>query len=116
MLGVPLLRGETALGAFVVGWPDPGETPENQVALLKTFADQAAIGIWNARLFNEIQEKSQQLEIANRHKSQFLANMSHELRTPLNCINGFSEMLLAQMFGDLNEKQEQFLRDINSSP
>jgi signal transduction histidine kinase len=115
MLGLPLVREGKTVGAFVVTWPTPGKTPERQVTLLRTFADQAAIAIENVRLYNEIQEKSQQLEIANRHKSQFLANMSHELRTPLNCINGFSEMLLARMFGELNEKQEEFLHDINSS-
>jgi len=47
----------------------------------------------NARLFSEIEKKSQQLETANQHKSQFLANMSHELRTPLNAIIGYSEIL-----------------------
>jgi signal transduction histidine kinase len=48
-------------------------------------------------------------------KSQFLANMSHELRTPLNAINGFSEVLLEHMFGELNEKQDDYLKDIHSS-
>ena len=45
----------------------------------------------NARLFREIEDKSQQLEGANRHETEFLANMSHELRTPLNAVIGFSE-------------------------
>ena len=66
---------------------------EKELALLKTFADQAVIAIQNARLFNEIQDKSRELEMANKHKSEFLANMSHELRTPLNAIIGFSEVL-----------------------
>ena len=73
----------------------------------ETFADQAVIAIENVRLFNEIQEKSRQLEVANRHKSEFLANMSHELRTPLNAIIGFSEVLLERMFGELNAKQDE---------
>ena len=64
------------------------------VTLMQTFAAQAAVAIENAALFREIQDKSEQLEIASRHKSQFLANMSHELRTPLNAIIGMSEMLL----------------------
>ncbi len=73
------------------------------------------IAIQNARLFSEIQDKSRQLEIANQHKSEFLANMSHELRTPLNAIIGFSEVLLERMFGELNEKQDDYLKDIFSS-
>ncbi|HXH08559.1 MAG TPA: response regulator [Alphaproteobacteria bacterium] len=56
-----------------------------------------------------------QLEAANRHKSEFLASMSHELRTPLNAIIGFSEVLLERLFGELNEKQEEYLRDILDS-
>ncbi|HEV3009246.1 MAG TPA: ATP-binding protein, partial [Burkholderiales bacterium] len=88
---------------------------EKQIALLNSFADQAAIAIQNARLFKEIQEKSAQLEVANRHKSEFLANMSHELRTPLNAIIGFSEALGERMFGELTEKQAEYLKDIHES-
>ena len=69
----------------------------------------------NARLLRELEEKSTQLEVASRHKSEFLANMSHELRTPLNAIIGFSEVLLERMFGELNAKQEEYLRDIFAS-
>jgi signal transduction histidine kinase len=82
---------------------------------LKTFADQAVIAVQNARLFREIQDKSRQLEIANQHKSDFLANMSHELRTPLNAIIGFSEVLVEKMFGEVNDKQLDYLKDIHSS-
>ena len=88
---------------------------DKQIALLKTFADQAVIAIQNARLFREIQEKSAQLEVASQHKSEFLANMSHELRTPLNAIIGFSEVLIERMFGELNEKQDEYLKDIHAS-
>jgi signal transduction histidine kinase len=66
--------------------------------------------IQNARLFREIEDKSRQLEVASQHKSEFLANMSHELRTPLNAIIGFSEVLSERMFGELNEKQDEYLR------
>ena len=62
-----------------------------------------------ARLFREIADKSRQLEAASRHKSEFLANMSHELRTPLNAIIGFSEVLTERTFGELNEKQDEYL-------
>ena len=66
---------------------------EQQIELLDTFADQAVIAIENARLFEEIQDKSRQLAEASQHKSQFLANMSHELRTPLNAILGYTELI-----------------------
>ena len=66
---------------------------DKQIELLQTFADQSVLAIENARLFDEIEDKSRQLEIASQHKSQFLANMSHELRTPLNAIIGVTEML-----------------------
>jgi signal transduction histidine kinase len=89
----------------------PGEVVE----LLKTFATQSALAIQNARLFREIADKSAQLEAASRHKSEFLANMSHELRTPLNAIIGFSEILAEKMFGDINEKQTEYLQDILES-
>ena len=80
--------------------------------LLQTFATQSVLAIQNARLFREIEDKSRQIEAANRHKSEFLANMSHELRTPLNAIIGFSEVLGERMFGELNEKQAEYTDDI----
>jgi signal transduction histidine kinase len=85
------------------------------IDLLQTFATQSALAIQNARLFREIEDKSRQLEVASQHKSEFLANMSHELRTPLNAIIGFSEVLSEKMFGDLNEKQEEYSKDIHAS-
>jgi signal transduction histidine kinase len=112
---VPLIRENFAIGFIAVTSPEPGELPEKQMALLKMFSDQAVIAIENVRLFREIQEKSAQLEVANKHKSEFLANMSHELRTPLNAIIGFSEVLLDRMFGEVNDKQADYLKDIHES-
>jgi signal transduction histidine kinase len=68
-----------------------------------------------ADLERKVEERTQALEVANRHKSEFLANMSHELRTPLNAIIGFSEVLLDRMFGEVNEKQKEYLQDIMES-
>ncbi len=93
-LVVPLMRFGDVIGALVVRRKAPGAFPTTIVELLETFAAQSALAIQNARMFSEIGEKSRQLEIASRHKSQFLANMSHELRTPLNAIIGVTEMLL----------------------
>jgi GAF domain-containing protein/anti-sigma regulatory factor (Ser/Thr protein kinase) len=111
----PMLFEARGIGAIWVGRRHTGAFTEKQIALLKTFADQAVIAIQNARLFREIQEKSAQLEVANKHKSEFLANMSHELRTPLNAIIGFSEALMERMFGEVNDKQADYLKDIHES-
>jgi len=94
LIGIPLLREDRVLGALVIRRRDAGEFPQPVVRLLETFAAQSVLAIQNARLFQEIQEKSRELEAASTHKSQFLANMSHELRTPLNAIIGVSEMLV----------------------
>jgi signal transduction histidine kinase len=51
-------------------------------------------------VFHEIEEKSQQIEAANRHKSEFLGNMSHELRSPLNAVSGFSQVSQEKLFGE----------------
>ncbi len=115
LLVVPLLREGVALGAIALRRAAAHAFTEHQIALVQTFANQAAIAIENVRLFHEIQSKSRELEIANKHKSEFLANMSHELRTPLNAIIGFSEVLLERMFGELNEKQADYLNDIFTS-
>jgi len=114
-IGVPMLRDGKAIGALVAWWTGEGDVQQKYIQLLQTFADQAVIAIENVRLFNEIQEKSRQLEIANKHKSDFLANMSHELRTPLNAIIGFSDVMLAGMAGELPDKQKEFTRDIRDS-
>ncbi len=111
----PMLFEGKGIGAIWVARTQVGAFTEKQIAQLRTFADQAVIAIQNARLFREIQEKSAQLEVANKHKSDFLANMSHELRTPLNAIIGFSEVLSERMFGEVNEKQAEYLKDIHES-
>jgi signal transduction histidine kinase len=108
VLAVPLVREGRVLGGLVVARKSPGAFPPETVELLKTFAAQSALAIQNARLFRE-------LESASRHKSEFLANMSHELRTPLNAVIGFSEVLQERMFGELNDKQMEYVQDIHAS-
>jgi len=115
MLVTPLYREGQPFGTILLRRKEVRPFSEREIALLKTFGDQAAIAIENVRLFREIQDKSQQLEVANKHKSEFLANMSHELRTPLNAIIGFSEVLLERLFGELNAKQDDYLKDIFAS-
>ena len=92
-LAVPMLKGDHLVGTITIYRLELKPFTDQQIAVVETFADQAAIAIENVRLFEEIQDKSRQLAEASQHKSQFLANMSHELRTPLNAIIGVTEML-----------------------
>jgi signal transduction histidine kinase len=115
LLAVPLVREDRLIGGLTVIRKATGAFAPEVIELLRTFATQSALAIQNARLFLEIADKSEQLEAASRHKSEFLANMSHELRTPLNAIIGFSEVLMQRMFGELNTKQEEYLKDIYES-
>jgi len=115
LLAVPLLREERIMGGLTIYRRTTGNFSTEVVNLLQTFATQSVLAIQNARLFREIEDKSRQVEAASRHKSEFLANMSHELRTPLNAVIGFSEVLGEKMFGELNEKQNEYVDDIHSS-
>jgi signal transduction histidine kinase len=92
-LVTPLLRQGDAIGALLIRRMGVQPFTDAQIALLKTFADQAVIAIENVRLFTELEVANRELAAASQHKSEFLANMSHELRTPLNAIIGYSELL-----------------------
>jgi signal transduction histidine kinase len=113
VLSAPMLRDGKPIGAVSVGKAEAVPFSERQIQLLTTFADQAVIAVENVRLFDEIQEKSRQLQLASEHKSQFLASMSHELRTPLNAIIGLTEMMVknAARFG--TEKAQEPLQRVN---
>ena len=115
LVAVPMLREGRIVGAMVIRRHTPGRIPQEIYDLLETFASQSALALINAQLYRQLERQSAALAVASQHKSEFLASMSHELRTPLNAIIGFSEVLLERMFGELNERQDDYLRDIWSS-
>ena len=97
-----MLREGKPLGAVIVGWAEAGPVPKAQEDLLRTFADQAVIALENVRMFDEIQDKSRQLELASTYKSRFLAAASHDLRQPLHALNLFVARLQGE--ADLVER------------
>jgi signal transduction histidine kinase/putative methionine-R-sulfoxide reductase with GAF domain len=112
---VPLLGSEGALGALVLQRRRTGDFQPSVVSLMQSFADQSAIALENARLFDEIAQKSRELEIASQHKSQFVANMSHELRTPLAAILGYAELMQEGFYEPLGQKSLDALTRIRSN-
>jgi signal transduction histidine kinase len=115
LLAVPLLRDDRLVGGLTVNKKTPGEFSPDVVELLKTFATQSALAIYNAQLFRELEDKSRQLEIASQHKSQFLANMSHELRTPLNAIIGYTELIADNIYGEVPDRMREVLERVDKS-
>jgi signal transduction histidine kinase len=113
MLGVPLLRENMPIGVIALQRKTVRPFTQRQIELVATFADQAVIAIENVRLFDEIQDKNRQLQMASENKSQFVSSVSHELRTPLNAIIGLTEMMVtnAARFG--TEKALEPLQRVN---
>jgi signal transduction histidine kinase len=111
-LVVPLVGPEGTLGALVVQRKARGAFPANTVGLMQTFAHQSVLAMHNAQLFHEVEEKGEQLAIANEHKSQFFANMSHELRTPLNAVLGYTELIVDGLYGEIPDKAKEVLERV----
>ncbi len=113
---VPLKIENNLIGILLLGEKMSGEIFDNQeLEVLSVLANQAAISLGNASLYEELGSSNARLLEANQLKSQFLASMSHELRTPLNSIIGFSKVLLNRLDGDLTERQEAYIRSVHSS-
>jgi len=115
LLGVPMMSDDVPIGAIGIWRTAVDPFAAKEIEVVETFAAHGAVAIVQVELVSQLDEKNRQLEVASRHKSEFLAQMSHELRTPLNAVIGFSEVLLERLFGELNEKQEEYLHDILGS-
>jgi signal transduction histidine kinase len=113
MLGVPLLREGVPIGVIAVCRSAVLPFTNKQIELVTTFADQAGIAIENVRLFDEIQDKNRQLQLASEHKSQFVSSVSHELRTPLNAIIGLTEMMVSNAARFGTEKAQEPLQRVH---
>ncbi len=113
---VPLKIEANLVGILLVGEKLSGEIFDAQeLEVLSLLANQAAISLENARLYDELRTSHALLMQTSQLKSQFLASMSHELRTPLNSIIGFSKVLLNRLDGDLTDRQEAYIRSVHNS-
>jgi GAF domain-containing protein len=115
VLCVPMLREGIPIGVLILTRSEVQPFTDKQIELVTTLADQASIAIENVQLFDEIQDKSRQLEVVSQHKSQFLANMSHELRTPLNAILGYTELMTDGAYGEPSEKMQDVLKRLEAN-
>ena len=133
LLGAQIAYKDQIMGAIYLTDKLDGEFTEGDQEIIESLASHTAVALHNARLYEtqksfshelekKVKERTEALErtllmaeTANRTKSDFLASMSHELRTPLNAIIGFSEVLKDKYFGELNEKQTEYVIDILES-
>jgi signal transduction histidine kinase len=115
LVAVPMLRDGRIVGALVVRRHTPGHLPDEISDLLESFASQSALAMINAQLYRQLEQQSAAFETESRHKSEFLADLCHDQRNDLNPIIGFSELLLERKGGELNERQDGYVREICSA-
>jgi signal transduction histidine kinase len=109
-----LFRGDL-VGVLDLQAKEANRFTADDIKIMMTLAEQVAIAIMNARLFEEVQSALKNAERANQVKSAFLASMSHELRTPLNAILNFSQFIASGMLGPVNAEQVDLLQKLTAS-
>jgi signal transduction histidine kinase/HAMP domain-containing protein len=114
-LGVPMIAKEETLGVLSIYMRDQrGFSSEEELEFLTSLVNQAAMAIYNSRLFEQTRNQAVELERSNKIKDEFLGVMSHELRTPLNIIMNYAEALQMGTFGQITAEQEKGTNKIRS--
>ena len=108
---IPMLIQGNLIGVLDLQSRDLGRFTEADLQILTTLAEQIAVAIQNARLYEEQIHVTEQLRSVDKMKSQFLSSMSHELRTPLNAIINFVEMVAMGLVGPVTEEQKELLNN-----
>jgi signal transduction histidine kinase len=112
---LPINAGGEWLGVIAVSSSQEGYFDERKLYLYQSLAEQGAIALRTARLYDETQRAAQRLREMDRLKSEFLANMSHELRTPLNSILGYTELILMDLEDELDAETLQDIQAIHNN-
>ncbi|MFQ5882414.1 MAG: GAF domain-containing protein [Candidatus Methylomirabilales bacterium] len=122
----PMMAKGEVIGTLSVASDRPDDFTPEERRLIEAIAYPTGVAVENANLYQElrdysatleekVRERTQELEIANQHKSEFLATMSHELRTPLNAVIGFSELLTDRLGPGLSDRHRRYLDNIHVS-
>ena len=112
-LSIPLIVNREILCVMVFYSKDNHEFTGEEMAFVKNFTGQAAVAIYNSRLFEQTKEQAAELKKANQAKDDFLSIVSHELRTPLNIILGYVRLVRDKVLGEVNPDQEKALATVN---
>ncbi|MBV8536857.1 MAG: response regulator [Alphaproteobacteria bacterium] len=115
LVAVPMMRENEPIGVIAVHRVPQGRFSDQEVSMLKNFADQAVIALGHARLIADLRIAKDAAEAAARTKSSFLATMSHEIRTPMNGVLGLLEILQRTRLDDEQRELTRFARESASS-